>query len=71
MEEKTEDADRARAVESSQDCVEGNNNVGILNTGNRDVGNDDINRSVDTRKIILRVKPDLLSGLNSVDLGVA
>ena len=57
---KTEDADRAIAVESAQECVAGDDKVGSLNTGNRDVGSD-VNKAVDTRKIILRVKPDLLS----------
>ena len=51
--------------------VAGNNKVGSLNTGNRDIVSEDINNSVDTRKIFLRVKPDLLSGLKSVAAGVA
>ena len=29
--------------------------------GNREVGSDNVNNTVDIRKIILRVKPDLLS----------
>ena len=38
-----------------------------LNTGNCDVGSDYVNEAVDTREIISRVKPDLLSQLKSVD----
>ena len=34
--------------------------------GNRDVGSGDVNNTVDTREIISRVKPDLLSRLKSV-----
>ena len=45
METKTEDADREIAFESAQKCVGGNNKVGSLNTGNRDVGSDDINKA--------------------------
>ena len=71
MEAKTEDADRAIAVELAQECVEGNDKVGNLNTGNRDVGSDDVNNAVDTREIISRVKPDLLSRLKSVAAGAA
>ena len=71
MEAKTEDANRAIAVESAHKCVVGNNKVGSLNTGNRDVSNDDVNNTVDTRKIISRVKPDLLSRLKSVAVGAA
>ena len=37
-----------------------------LNTLNRDVGNDDFHNVVETRDIISRVKPDLLSRLRSV-----
>ena len=32
--------------------VVGNDEVGSLNTGNRDVGSDDVNNAVDTREII-------------------
>ena len=39
--------------------------------GDRDVGSDNVNNDVDTRKIILRVKPDLLSQLKSVAAGAA
>ena len=70
METKTEDADRAIAVESAQECV-GENKVRSLNTVNCDVGSDDIKQAVDTRKIIARMKPDLLSGLKSVTAGAA
>ena len=49
----------------------GENKVGSLNTGNRDLGSDYINQAVDTREIILRVKTDLLSRLNSVAAGAA
>ena len=51
--------------------VVGNDKVGSLNTGNRDVGSDDVNNTVDTREIISRVKPDLLSRLRSVAAGAA
>ena len=71
MEAKTENADRAIAFESAQECVVGNDKVGSLNTGNRDVGSDDVNNAVDTREIISRVKPDLLSRLKSVAAGAA
>ena len=42
METKTEEADCAIEVESAHECV-GENKVRSLNTGNRDVGSDDIN----------------------------
>ena len=45
------------------------NKVGSLNTGNCDVGSDDIKKTVDTREIITLVKPDLLSRLKSVAAG--
>ena len=45
MEEKTEDADHTKAVKSAQECVAGNDKVGSLNTGNRDVGSDDVNNT--------------------------
>ena len=35
----------------------GGNKVRSLNTGNRDVGSDDVNSGADTREIISRVKP--------------
>ena len=70
METKTEDDDRAIAIRSVQECV-GKNKAGSLNTGNRDVGRDDIKQVVDTREIIARVKPDLLSRLKSVAAGAA
>ena len=70
METKTEDNDRVIAVGSSQECVVGNK-VGSLNTGYRDVGSDNINQDVDTREIILRMKPYLLSRLKSVAAGAA
>ena len=44
----------------------GNDKVRSLNTGNRDVGSDDVNNTVDKREMISRVKPDLLSRLKSV-----
>ena len=65
-----EDANRAIAVESAQEYV-GENKVGSLNTGNRDVGSDNINQAVETRNIISRVKPDLLSRIKSVAEGAA
>ena len=71
MEAKTEDTNRTIAVESAQDCVIGNNKVVSLNTGNRDVGSDEVNSGVDTREIISRVKQDLLSRLKSVAAGAA
>ena len=49
----------------------GENKVGSLNTGNLDVGIDNIKQAVDTREIIARVKPDLLSRLKSVAAGAA
>ena len=60
MEAKIEDADSAIAVESAQECVAGNNKAGSLNRGNRDVGGYNVNQSVDTHKIISRVKPEFL-----------
>ena len=71
MEAKTEDADRAIEVESVQERVVGNDKVGSLNTGNRELGSDNVNNAVDTRDIISRVKPDLLSQLKSVAAGSA
>ena len=70
METKTEDADHVIAVESAQVCV-GENKAGSLNTGNCDVGSDDIKQAVDMREIIARVKPDFLSRLKSVAVGAA
>ena len=49
----------------------GENIFGSLNTGNYDVGSDDINQNLDTREMISRVKPDLLIRLKSVAAGVA
>ena len=49
----------------------GENKVGNLNMGNCDVGSDNINQAVDTRKIISCVKSDLLSQLKSVSAGAA
>ena len=60
MEKNTEDADCMIAVESVQECV-GENKVGILNIGNRDVGSDNMKQAVDTREIIACMKLDLLS----------
>ena len=71
MEGKKEDADRTIAVEALQDCVVGNDKVGSLNMGNHDVGSDDVNKTLDMREIISRVKPDLLSRLKSVAAGAA
>ena len=70
METKTEDADRAIVVESAQECV-GENKVISLNTGNCDVGSDEINQDVDTREIILHVKSEVLRRLKSVAAGAA
>ena len=71
MEANAEDANRAIAVKSAQECVAGNNIFGSLNTGNRDIGSDDVNKAVDTCGIISRVKSDLLSRLKSVAAGAA
>ena len=70
-EEESSGGRERRAYSSVIGIVAGNNKVGSLNTGNRDVGSDDINRAVDTREIISRVKPDLLSRLKSVAAGAA
>ena len=70
METNTEDTDHAIAVELVQECAD-ENKVGILNTGNRDVCSGNIIQAVDTREIISRVKPDLLSRLKSVAAGAA
>ena len=43
-----------------------NDKVGSLNTGNRDVGSDNMQQTLNTRDIIVRTKPDLLSQLRSV-----
>ena len=51
--------------------VAGDDKVGILNTGNRDVGSDKVNKAVDMGEIISRMKPDLLSRLKSVAAGAA
>ena len=63
MEVKTGSTDRAKLVESAQECVVVNEKVEILKTVNRDVGRDDVHHTVDTHDIILRVKPDPLSRL--------
>ena len=69
MEKKTGSMDRAKLDESSQECVVGNDIVRSLNTGNCDVGSDDVTNTVDTRNIILRIKPELLIQLKSVTAG--
>ena len=61
MEARTENGDRSKSVESAQDCVVKNKKVGSLNSVNHYVGSKDINNTVDTRDIIIHVKPDLLS----------
>ena len=66
MEARTENSDPEKGSKSAQECVVKTNKSGGLNMINRDIGSDDINNTVDTRDIILRVKPDLLSRLNSV-----
>ena len=71
MEANTEDTNRPIAVKSAQECVVVNDKVGILNTGNHDVGSDDTNIAVDTSEIIPRIKPELLSRLKSVATGAA
>ena len=71
MEQKTENTNLAKAVESAQECVVKNEKVRSLNMVNRDVGSDDINNTVDTRDIISHVKTDLLSRLKSVAAGLA
>ena len=48
-----------------------NKKAEILNTVNRDLGSEDMNDTVDTRGILLRVKPDLLSRLKSVTAGAS
>ena len=70
METNTEDPNLAIAGDSAQECV-GKNKVRSLNTGNRDVGSDNINKAVDTHEIISCVKPDLLSRLETVSAGAA
>ena len=56
---------------SSMRHVVRNDKVRSLNTGNRGLGSDDVNNSVDMREIISRIKPDLLSRLKSVAAGAA
>ena len=68
---KTENADRVKLAESAQECVVGDEKVKSLNTVNRDIGSDDLHHTVDTRDIISRVKPYLLSRLKSVAAGAA
>ena len=70
MKTRTEDVNRAIAVESAQECV-GENKAGSQNTGNYDVDSDDIKQAVDTLEIIAPVKPELLSRLNSGSAGAA
>ena len=70
MDTKLEYANRAIAVKSAQGCV-GENKTRSLNTRNCDVGNDNIKQAVETREIIARMKPDLLSKLKSVATGAA
>ena len=48
-----------------------NEKFGSLNTVNRDVHSDNFQNAVDTRNIISRVKPDLLSRLRLVAAGAA
>ena len=55
MEEKTEEANHAKAVKSGQEYVVGNDKARSLNTLNRDVRSNNINNTVDTREMILRV----------------
>ena len=74
-----DDAPRRRQLDEIEDedgefdrydnSAVGEHKVGSLNTGNRDVGIDGINQAMDTRKIISRLKPDLLSRLKSVAAG--
>ena len=71
MEIKTENADRAKAVESAQECVMENEKFRSLNMVNNDVGSDYLRNAVDTCDIILRVKPDLLSLLMLMSAGSA
>ena len=40
-EQKTGSTDCEKLVKSAQECVVENDKVGILNTGNRDLGSDD------------------------------
>ena len=71
MEIKTENADRAKAVKSAQECVVENEKVGSLNTVNHDVGSGNFHNAIDMRDIILCMKPDLLSRLRLVAAGSA
>ena len=48
-----------------------NDKVGILNTGNRDLGSDNECHTADMRDIIFRVKTDVLSQIRSVDAKAA
>ena len=59
IESRTENANRAKAAESAQECVVKNKKTGSLNTVKDDVGSENIYNTVDTRDIILRMKPDL------------
>ena len=49
----------------------GENKSGSLNTGNCDVGSEDIKQAVDTREIIARMKSEILSKLKLVAAGAA
>ena len=61
MEKKKEDANHAKAVELLQECVVVHDKSGSLKKEKLDVGSDDVNNTVNKRKIISRIKPDLLS----------
>ena len=71
MKDKTVRTDHAKLVKSAQECVVENEKVGSLNTGNCDVGSDGVRRTVDTRDIISRVNPEILSRQRSVAAGAA
>ena len=71
MEIKTENSYREKSVKSMHVCVVENEKSGSLNTENRDVGSDNFHNTVDTRDIISRVKPGLLSRLRSMAAGAA
>ena len=46
-----------KKVKSAHECVVGNDKFGSLNMVKHDVGSDNSENAVDTRKIISRVKP--------------
>ena len=71
METKTGSTYHAISVKSAQEFAVVNHKVGSLNMVNRDVGSDNVRHTVDTRDIVLRMKPDLLSQLRSVAAGAA